>query len=504
MDMDKLIDSFHPLERKVLEHIRNESKLKELSERTGLKEVEVMRALQWLENKKIVDIISDSKEIIDLDENGKNYLKRGLPERRFLESIGKGATYGSLKEKTGLNDNEMVKCIGLLKSRYAISVVGDKIEPTKERENLLEKGFPEEDFISKLPVEYSSLNEQDKTVFSRLIKRKKVVRKDLVKIKTGRLTNFGKSVLDKFKKRGKRDLMEKLTPAMLKEKSWKGKVFRRYDIGINVPKIHGGKKHPYNQFIQLSRERLAEMGFREMQGPVIELEFYNFDALFQPQNHPARGWSSSYKLKNMKYGRLPGKGVVEAVKAAHENGWKTGSRGWGYKWSEKKASQLVARAHDTAISPRYLAGGVEVPGKYFSLVRCFRPDVIDSKHAVEFNQLGGFVVDESLSFRHLLGLLKQFVNEMTGIEKVRFFPDYFPFTEPSVQISAKHPVMGWIELAGAGIFRPELSEPLGVKQPVIAWGFGIDRLAMLKMGIDDIRELFSRDINFLRCSGGVY
>lgn len=504
MDMNKLIDSLHPLERKVLENLRGESRLKDLSKRTGLKEVEVMRALQWLENKKIVSITSDSKEIIRLDKNGEDYLKRGLPERRFLESIGKGTTYRNLKERTGLNDNEMVKCIGLLKSRYAISVSGKEIEPTKERENVLERGFPEEDFISRLPVEYSSLSEEGKNILSRLIKRKKVVRKDVVKTKTGRLTDFGKSVLDEFKKTGKRDLVEKLTPGMLKDRSWKGKSFRRYDIGINVPRIHGGKKHPYNQFIQISRERLAEMGFREMQGPVIELEFYNFDALFQPQNHPARSWSASYKLKNLKYGKLPGKGIVDAVKAAHENGWKTGSRGWGYKWSEKKASQLVARAHDTAISPRYLAGGVEIPGKYFSLVRCFRPDVIDSKHAVEFNQLGGFVVDESLSFRHLLGLLKQFVTEMTGIEKIRFVPDYFPFTEPSVQISAKHPVMGWIELAGAGIFRPELSEPLGVSQPVIAWGFGIDRLAMLKMDIKDIRELFSRDISFLRYSGGVY
>ena len=173
-------------------------------------------------------------------------------------------------------------------------------------------------------------------------------------------------------------------------------------------------------------------------------------------------------------------------------------------WSEKVASQLTPRAHDTAISPRFLAKGVEIPGKYFSLVRCFRPDVIDATHGVEFNQLGGFVIGENLSFRNLLGLLKQFVFETTGIKEVKFIPDYFPFTEPSVQVSVKHPKLGWVELAGAGVFRPELTWPLGVRVPVIAWGFGLDRLAMMKLDIKDIRDIFSGNIDFLRKSGKVF
>ncbi|MCK4634389.1 MAG: phenylalanine--tRNA ligase subunit alpha, partial [Candidatus Aenigmarchaeota archaeon] len=280
-------------------------------------------------------------------------------------------------------------------------------------------------------------------------------------------------------------------PSLLKTGLWRDVKLKKYNIKAKGKKIHPGKIQPYQKFILQVRKKLVELGFKEMTGPIIETEFWNFDALFQPQNHPARDWTDTYSLKNPVYGKLPDKKIVEAVKKSHENSWK-------YEWSEKKASKLTPRAHDTAISPRYLARGVEIPGKYFNLVRCFRPDVIDATHKVEFNQLGGFVIGEEMSLKHLLGLLKMFATELGGAEEVKFLPDYYPFTEPSVQISIKHKKLGWIELAGAGIFRRELTEPLGVKVPVIAWGVGIDRLAMCALGIKDIREMFSQNLSWLR------
>lgn len=498
MSAQKLIQTLHPLERKVLPFLKDGIELGDLADKSGLKKIEVMRALQWLENKNILRIKSVSKEIVNLGENGRLYLKNGLPERRFLKNLDDKMSIQEIKEKARLNDDEVRACLGILKSKYAVSILGNIVEPTSKREDLLKEGFAEEKFLKKLPLNLSDLNDEERTTYSRLRKRRGIIRKEEVKLKYVNLTVLGKNVLSEFKRMKMGDLIEKLTPDMLREGSWKGKEFRRYDIKINVPKIYGGKKHPYSEFIRKVRETLVRMGFKEMEGPVIELEFFNFDALYQPQNHPARDWSATYRIKEPRYGRLPERRIVDNVKHAHENGWKTGSTGWGYKWSEKIASQLMPRAHDTAISPRYLARGVDIPGKYFSLVRCFRPDVIDSTHAVEFNQLGGFVIDKNLSFRHLLGLLNHFVFETTGIKETRFIPDYFPFTEPSVQISAKHPKFGWVELAGAGVFRPELTEPLGVKEPVIAWGFGIDRLAMMKLDIKDIRDLFSQDIEFLR------
>lgn len=262
--------------------------------------------------------------------------------------------------------------------------------------------------------------------------------------------------------------------------------------------VYPGKHQPYNEFLSWVRSKMISLGFKEMGGPYIEMEFWNFDALFQAQNHPSRDWTQTYMISHPKKGFLPDSKLVSRVKAAHENGGKTGSTGWGYKWDPEKASQLMPRAHTTGCSARQLAAGVDIPGKYFTIGRCYRPDVIDATHGVEFNQMEGIVIDPSLTFKEMLGLLKTFAVEIAGADKVRFYTDYYPFTEPSVQMSAKHHEMGWIEFAGAGIFRPELTIPLGIKDPVLAWGIGVDRLAMFKLGINDIRELFSRNIDWLR------
>ena len=160
----------------------------------------------------------------------------------------------------------------------------------------------------------------------------------------------------------------------------------------------------------------------------------------------------------------------------------------------------MAGAHDTAISARTLASpNLKIPGKYFQTVRCFRPDVIDASHNVDFFQTGGFVIGEGINFQHLKKLLRMFAEEFCGTSEIKIVPAYFPFTEPSAELFVKHPELGWIELAGAGIFRPELVKPLvGKDIPVIAWGVGLDRVAMINMGINDIRKLFSKDLNYLK------
>jgi len=502
-DIKELIKTLHPLERKAIPLLRHTSVFSDLVKKSGLKEVEVMRALQWLQSKEVLKIREDVKEVLVLGKNGRRALEKGLPEKAFLTCIkNKAKLLNKIKEETCLSEQEVNACIGLLKSKAAIHVgKGMVISINDNGKKLLETGTLEEKLLKRVAeeeVDVSKLKDEEKFAFENLKKRKDMIKPVLKKEWFIILTGLGKKLVTSHL--GSEKTIEKLTPEMLKTGSWKNKEFRAYDINVKVPKVYGGKRHPYSEFVENVRQKVVEMGFKEMWGPIIELEFYNFDALFQPQNHPARTWSATYRIKEPRYGRLPARKIVEAVRAAHENGGNTGSMGWQYKWSEKIASQLMPRAHDTAISPRYLVQDIEIPGKYFSLVRCFRPDVIDATHAVEFNQLGGFVIGKKLNFRHLLGLLKGFVIEMTGAKEIKFFPDYFPFTEPSVQISAKHPEFGWMELAGAGIFRPELSEPLGIKEPVIAWGFGIDRLAMLRLGVSDIRDLFSQDLGFLRRS----
>jgi len=322
----------------------------------------------------------------------------------------------------------------------------------------------------------NSLNEEQLNLLEELIKRNLVLI-ERKKQKSFVISSNGLKVLDYLKEFGSK---------------------REFNIEEEVPELLIGKKQPYIQFLQLIRRKLTELGFKEMYAPLIVQEFYNFDVLFQPQNHPARSWSDTYQLLRPKEGLLPDKKKVEAIKAAHETGGISASSGWQYSWLESIAKRLMPTAHGTAHSARQLVKGVELPGKYFAIARCFRPDVMDATHLIEFNQTEGFIVDESLNFRHLLGMLKQFAIEIAGAKKVKFYPDYYPFTEPSVQLSAKHEKIGWIELGGAGMFRPEMLENLGIKGQAIAWGLGVDRLAMFKLGIKDIRSLFSQDLEWLR------
>ncbi|MBI4017745.1 MAG: phenylalanine--tRNA ligase subunit alpha [Candidatus Aenigmarchaeota archaeon] len=289
-----------------------------------------------------------------------------------------------------------------------------------------------------------------------------------------------------------------LTEELIKTGVWRDARLKPYNVEATGIMVYPGKRQPYFAFLRDVKQKLVELGFKEYAGPAVELEFWNFDALYQPQTHPARDWTSTYVMKSPVAGRLPDARIVSAVRTAHENGGKTGSTGWGYRWSEARAARLMPRAHDTAATPRLLVSGIDIPGKYFNVSRCYRPDVIDATHGVEFNQLGGIVADSNLNLRHLLGILKMFAVEIAGVERVKFVPSYFPFTEPSVEVIGYSDALGWVELGGAGIFRAELTEPLGISVPVIAWGMGIDRLAMFALDVKDIRYLFAQDLAWLR------
>jgi phenylalanyl-tRNA synthetase alpha chain len=291
-----------------------------------------------------------------------------------------------------------------------------------------------------------------------------------------------------------------LTPEMLATGSWRQTILRKYDVQAEVAPCWPGKKQPYRRFLDELKWKLIALGFMEMTGPIVESMFFNCDALYMPQDHPAREVHDIYLVKSPEYGDpAPFSKYLDNVKETHENGWKTGSTGWRAPYSKIEASRLILRSHGTAESARTLVSReLQIPGKYFSIARCFRPDKVDRTHLTEFNQVEGIVVGEDLTLRDLLGVLERFALDIAGADKVRFNPDYFPFTEPSVELQAYKEGVGWFEFGGSGIFRPELTIPLGVDVPVIAWGLGVERLFMMKAGIDDMRTLFSQDLNWLR------
>jgi phenylalanyl-tRNA synthetase alpha chain len=311
-----------------------------------------------------------------------------------------------------------------------------------------------------------------------------------------RITGLGEKLMKELKEEVEE--ISALTPEIIKEGSWRGKLFREYNIEMGAPRRLIGRFHPYKQFLHYVREKLVSLGFEEVSGEFVETEFWNMDALFMPQNHPARELHDVYFVKSPEYGKNLPSSLLSEVAKTHENGGKTGSCGWGYKFDKKKSRRLLLRSQGTAISVRLLALKPKPPKKYFSIARCFRKEAIDATHGDEFFQIEGIVVDKGVNFRTLLGLLEVFAVEIAGAKEVKFLPDYFPFTEPSVEVHGKHPEFGWLELGGAGIFREEVTLPLGVKVPVLAWGLGLDRMAMMGLNIKDIRELFSRDLGFLR------
>ncbi|HLC96544.1 MAG TPA: phenylalanine--tRNA ligase subunit alpha [Candidatus Nanoarchaeia archaeon] len=503
MEKKKIIEQLHPLERKVLPLLDKFTFLEELISHSGLKDVEVMRALQWLENKKIIQLRENPKNMVSLDKNGLEYLKKGLPEKRFLDVLKDHTlTLGQLSQKSGLSTEELNACLGSLRKKAAILITKEKnelvVKPLPPASKLREKGFLEEKLLHKtFPLEADSLLPEEKYALDMLKDRKGILKIELKKSRQAELTALGKELIRQGVQMG--NVIDRLTPQMLRDESWKGKSFRHYDVSINVPQITGAKKQLYRRYLDDVRSKFLSLGFMEMSGPLVETDFWDMDALFMPQFHSARDIHSAYYIKEPSYGEVDN-ALLKKVKAAHENGFATGSKGWQYSFDSKQTRRLLLRTQGTALSARMLASeSLKIPGKYFAIARCFRPDVVDATHAVDFNQVEGIVVEEGLDFRHLKGLLQLFAEEFAETDQIKITPAYFPFTEPSAELHAKHPELGWIELGGSGIFRPELVKPLlGKHMSVLAWGIGIDRLAMFKLGLNDIRQLFSQDLNLLR------
>jgi len=482
MELANLAKELSDIERKTLEALSIEgyATITSVSEKTGINIDSARRSAEWLREKCLVDVHETKTSRFALTPEGKRAFKEGLAENTLLRILTKegSMSFKELQEKTGFSQQEFNIALGENKKLAYLVFNKGKVEASGVNEDV-EKP-------TKLEITLKAVNdgsvtvEESKEDITELLKRG-LVQEESRSERELRLTENGKKV-------------KELLPGIGE---------RSFDVRSPAPTLRIGKKQPYIQFLNNIRRKLTELGFVEMESPLIVHEFYNFDVLFQPQNHPARTWTDTYQLKNPTHGKLEDKTSVKAIKDAHEHGGVSASSGWGYTWLEEIAEKVMPAAHGTAHSARQLTKGVKSPGKYFAIARCFRPDVLDATHLIEFNQTEGFIVGENLNFKHLLGILEQFAKEIAGAEEVRFYPDYYPFTEPSVQLSAKHPKLGWVELGGAGMFRPEIMENLGIKGQAIAWGIGIDRLAMFKLGIKDIRYLFSDNIDWLRKTGQV-
>ncbi|MBU1197309.1 phenylalanine--tRNA ligase subunit alpha [Candidatus Micrarchaeota archaeon] len=453
----------------------------------------VMSALESLKLEGLVTLEQgkERSKTIWLNAEGMSYYKEATPERRLANVIKKG---GKIELKEAL---DLARLSGHEKNvafRWAAEEELLKFERDgqqtvlrfiSDKRTLTEQAL---DSLADLKVDEKALSTD---IVSNLRKRHLLEEKESPKTVFVSITENGTRLL----RAGVKKLVTQLSPHMLKDGSWRKARFQDYDLKTVVTSLQAGKRHSYLRFIREIKDALISMGFQESDGPIAELEFWNMDVLFMPQDHPARDIHDVFHL-DLPPGKVSDEKLWARVQRAHEKGL-NGSRGWGYEWNQRFARRIVLRSQTTTVSARALSKKMTPPLRVFCIGRVFRPDQIDWKHFIEFNQCEGIVADENMNFRELLGYLKTFAVEVFGAEAVRFVPSYFPFTEPSVEMYAK--VQGkWTEVGGAGMFRPEMLAALQCDVPVLAWGLGLDRLAMKKLGVTDIRELFSQDLNYLR------
>jgi phenylalanyl-tRNA synthetase alpha chain len=357
----------------------------------------------------------------------------------------------------------------------------------------------EEKFLHRtFPCVKETLLPEEKFAFDSLMKRRQIIRTDVDKKITVEVTASGKKLISDAKGISL-EIEDHLTSEMLKSGSWKSKKFRHYDITINVPSITGGKRHFVRQSIDYIKKVWLELGFKEMEGNLIQSAFWDLDALFVPQDHPARNMQDSFYIKDPANAKLPA--IKKKIKDVHETGADTGSKGWGGKWSEEEASKNMLRTHTTVLSARTIASlkKEDLPAKFFSVNKVFRNEVLSWKHLFEFHQVEGIVIDPNATLKHLKGYLSEFYKKL-GFEKVRMRPAHFPYTEPSLEVEVFHPIKKeWVELGGAGIFRPEVVKSLlGIDVPVLAWGQGLERGIMDFYKFKDIRMLYNNNLKEIK------
>ncbi len=501
-DIKKTINELHIYEKKVLKELEAnpDATPEEIAENADMDIKAVMSAAGSLASKDIIEVKKDVEEEISLSDAGLDYANEGLPERRILDVLAEKRSIHmkDLADEAGIDKKETNIAIGWLRRKNWAQIDKGEVKITDLGSDFKDKLGEDEELLNHLTeakrIIKTKLDDGLLDGFKKLNDRKNILNVKKNTSHSFKLLDKGEAILNEgFTIQ---EQATQLTHQQLKDGEWKSLQYRPYDINAEAPVIFAGKKHPLRVIIDEIREIFLNMGFSEDNGEFVESAFWNFDSLFQPQDHAAREMQDTFYLKNPLTCDLPDDALVKLTAETHETGADTGSIGWQYDWSEDIARQSVLRTHTTGISTKHLFNH-EPPIKMFSVGRVFRRETFDYKHLPEFHQVEGLVCDEGISYQNLLGTLKEFYKKL-GFE-VRFRPAYFPYTylstETEIYLEEKE---SWIELGGAGMFRPEVLKPLGINQPALAFGLGIERLAMIRYDVEDIRMLYKSDIKWLR------
>jgi phenylalanyl-tRNA synthetase alpha chain len=489
-----------PPERRLLEALRSSEVLleeEELIRSLGLPPDVVRGSLQRLRSKHLAVVDEQHHERPVLTARGHAVSAGGLPERRLLDALrahGSPLAPGEIEAVSGLSAEERSVAIGVLR-RHGYLVEGMPLTLRAEAPAAGAR-LPEETGLSA-----AEQGEPLEPAVRTMLTRRGLLSTERSSTRRWSVSAEGRALPLPAEDRPQ---IGALTAERLRDGSWRGATFRPYDVRAEVPFVVGPTEHPYARFLDEFADLLIGLGFQEAEGPLVETEFWNADVLFMPQEHPARSVHDVFFLADVE-GSAPPEPLGDRVARVHEGRPLPGeatplSPGWRVPYRPEIARRSVLRSQTTAVSARFLARRPAPPFRMFSIDRNFRPDALDATHHVEFNQCEGILGEPGTTLRDLVGVFHELA-EGIGIHELKLRPSYFPFTEPSVEGYVRHPRLGWIEVFPGGLLRPEVLGPLGIDVPIAAWGIGVTRLAMVALGLSDIRELFVDDLGRLTARG---
>ncbi|GAA0516292.1 phenylalanyl-tRNA synthetase, alpha subunit [Halorubrum aquaticum] len=472
----------------------------EIAVETGLKPETVTGAAFDLRDEGLLAVTETTTEVAELTDEGSDYVADGLPETRlYRAAVDAGAAdeavaMGEVIGRADLAGPEVdIALANFPRKGFGTIDSGElTVDPNADPD-----ADPEAAALETL-ADGGSVD--DGSVLDRLASRGLV---DLAERTTRavRLTDAGVDALMEGVEAA--ETVGQVTPDLLASGEWEDVEFAEYNVEADAPAVEGGRKHVLRRTADRVKDVLVGMGFQEMEGPHADSDFWINDCLFMPQDHPARTHWDRFALDVDPMEEIP-ETLIDRVETAHRDGWGEDGDGYHSPWSEDFAREVALRGHTTSLSMRYLSGyagaELEPPQRYFSVEKVYRNDTLDPTHLLEFFQIEGWVMAEDLSVRDLMGTFEEFYRQF-GITDIRFKPHYNPYTEPSFELFGDHPETGEeIEIGNSGIFREEVTGPLGVDCDVMAWGLALERLAMLTTGAEDIRDLHGTlaDIDFLR------
>ncbi len=481
--------ALHPIERAILKALAqgDHDSIEGLAGSANLSADQARRGVEWLKFKGLIIISESSTFAVSLEAEGRGAAQFGLPERRLVRAVKEGKdTMAKLLASGAVNGEEVNAAVaGARRNQWIQFGQGGTISANQAPQS------PEEMTLARLALgsaDESQLSTQEKEGLALLKKRPGYIFAGEQKKTRISITDTGRATLPSLE--AEKAQKRRLTPDLITSGRWKEVELSALDVEAPAPVVFAGRRHPLVDIIEEVKEIFVGLGFSEIDGPMVQSGFWNFDALFTPEDHPAREMQDTFYISGQKQAVLASKEQIAKVSAVHKAGWGG--------WNSKEAQRLVLRTHTTPVTLKHLASQSRDSVRLFSVGRVFRNEKVSYKHLVEFHQVEGVATAPKASLRDLMGLQEEFYARM-GIKKVKFWPTFFPYTEPSLQSMVYNDrLQKWVELFGMGIFRPEVTKPLGIKNPVLAWGGGLERIAMLRFGLDDVRDLYSNKLSWLR------